>query len=326
MTHNLNPRRHDRPQVLLFDSINWVQDWSYDEEIEMLSALGVDVVIPDDRGARDRELGNADVVVVSSIDRVESSHIARLTRCVGILCYSAGMDAVDVAAANQAGIEVSNIRAGTADVADHAMALLLAAWRRLPVMTRAVAEHRWDLDDNSELRTMPRIEGKTLGIFGAGAIGRAVAVRARGFGLSTIATYRRPEAADRDLPHVPLEQLFAESHAVVLTASLTPTTSGIINEAVLSRSRPGLILVNVGRGGLVVEADLAAALEAGTVAWAALDVRDPEPPDPDDDLLGGHLNVIQTPHVAGVSAEALSSLHRLAAEGIESLLRNGGRL
>lgn len=193
-------------------------------------------------------------------------------------------------------------------------------------MTRAVAEGRWDLDDNSELRTMPRMDDKTLGIFGAGAIGRAVAVRARAFGLSTVATYRRPEAAAQDLPHVPLEQLFADSHAVVLTASLTPTTSGIINEAVLSRSRPGLILVNVGRGGLVVEADLAAALEAGTVGWAALDVRDPEPPDPDDDLLGGHLNVIQTPHVAGVSAEALSSLHRLAAEGIESLLRNGGRL
>jgi D-3-phosphoglycerate dehydrogenase / 2-oxoglutarate reductase len=313
-------------KVLLFDPITWIHDWSYEEEREALTPVGAELVIPVDRDERDRRLGEADVVVVSSIDRLTASHVDQLERCVGILCYSAGMDAVDVEAAGRRGIAVTNIRAGTADVADHAMTLLLAAWRRLPTMMSEARAARWDLEQHPEFRTIPRLEGSTLGILGAGAIGQAVAVRARGFGLRTIATYRRPDAADPDLPHVPLDDLVAQSHALVLTASLNPSTQGIVDHRLLGHARPGLIVVNVGRGGLIVERDLADALDAGIVAAAALDVRDPEPPDPDDDVLGGRADVIQTPHSAGVSAEALSSLHRLAAEGIEDLLRRGGRL
>jgi phosphoglycerate dehydrogenase-like enzyme len=314
------------PQVLLFDPITWIHDWSYDEELAALSALGVDLLIPPDREARDRYLAEADVVVVSSIDRLTAAHVERLQHCVGILCYSAGMDAVDLEAADRANIAVTNIRAGTADVADHAMALLLAAWRRLPAMIAEARSGRWDLEQHPEFRTIPRLEGSTLGILGAGPIGRAVAARARAFGLRTIAAYRRPDVAEPDLPHVPLDRLVAESDALVLTPSLNPSTRGIVDRRLLDGARPGLILVNVGRGGLIVERDLAAALDAGIVAVAALDVRDPEPPDPDDDVLTGRPDVIQTPHSAGVSAAALSSLHRLAAEEIVRLLRQGGRL
>lgn len=326
MTHSREPDPDRRPQVLLFDPINWIQNWSYDEELDALASLGVDLVIPADRGSRDAGLPEADVVVVSSIDRLSASHIDGLKRCVGILCYSAGMDAVDVEAANRAGIAVTNIRAATDDVADHALALLLAAWRRLPSMVSEAEAGRWDLEQHPEFRSISRLRGSTLGVFGAGAIGRAVAMRARAFGMHTIATYRRPGGAEPDLPHVPLEQLIAESDGLVLTASLNPTTQGIVNRQVLTGAKPGLIVVNVGRGGLIVERDLADALDAGIVAAAALDVRDPEPPDPNNDLLTGRSDVIVTPHTAGVSVEALSSLHRLAAEGIESLLRQGGRL
>ncbi|MDH3250633.1 MAG: hypothetical protein OEQ47_16820 [Acidimicrobiia bacterium] len=326
MSRQDEPQPDHRPQVLYFDPIEWIHPWSYDEEVESLSALGVDVVIPEDRGARDRYLSDADVVVVSSVDRIEAAHIQQLERCVGILCYSAGMDAVDVEAANRAGIVVTNIRAGTADVADHAMTLLLAAWRRLPLMMAAADAERWDLGQTPELQSIPRLEGKTLGIFGAGAIGRAVAARARGFGMSTIATYRRPEVAEPDLPHVPIEKLFSASSAVVLAASLNPMTEGIIDRRILANARKGLILVNVGRGALVVEDDLAEALDAGTLAAVALDVRNPEPPVPENDVLAGRTNVIQTPHMAGVSVEALSSLHPLAVEGVVQLLRDGGRL
>lgn len=318
--------RDAAPQVLLFDPITWVQDWSYEEERRALDPLGVQLVTPPDRESRDRDLPIADVVVVSSIDRLTSTHVERLERCVGILCYSAGMDAVDVEAANRAGIPVTNIRAGTADVADHAMALLLAAWRRLPEMMSEANARRWDLELHPALRTIPRLGGRTLGIFGAGAIGRAVAARARAFDMRTLASYRRPETADPDLPHLPLESLVAESDALVLTASLTPATRGIVDARVLARARPGLVVVNLARGALIVERDLADALDAGIVVAAALDVRDREPPDPADDLLTGRPDVIQTPHMAGVSAEALSSVHRLAAEGIEALLRQGGRL
>ena len=134
------------------------------------------------------------------------------------------------------------------------------------------------------------------------------------------------EVAEPALPHVPFEQLLAESHGLVLTASLNPSTQGAFDTTAFARARRGLVLVNVARGGLIVERDLAQALDDGTVAMAALDVRDPEPPDPADDALVGRPDVIQTPHAAGVSVEALAGLHRLAAEGIESLLRQGGRL
>lgn len=318
--------RHQPPQVLLFDPITWIHDWSYEEERTALAVLGVDLVIPPDREARDRDLAGADVVVVSSIDRLTAAHVERLQHCVGILCYSAGMDAVDLEAAGRANIAVTNIRAGTADVADHAMTLLLAAWRRLPAMISEAGAGRWDLEQHPEFRAIPRLDGSTLGILGAGPIGRAVAARARAFGLRTIATYRRPEGAEPDLPHVPLGGLVAESDALVLTASLNPSTRGIVDRLLLAGARPGLILVNVSRGALIVERDLADALDAGIVAVAALDVRDPEPPDPDDDVLTGRSDVIQTPHSAGISAEALSSLHRLAAAEIEGLLRQGGRL
>lgn len=326
MTHGDEATHDRRVRVLFFDPINWIQDWSYDEELAALAPLDIDVVIPVDRGARDRELAHADVVVVSSIDHLTAADVDQLGQCVGILCYSAGMDAVDVEAANRAGIAVRNIRAGTADVADHAMTLLLVAWRRLLSMISEANDGRWELEQHPEFQNIPRLGGKTLGIFGAGAIGRAVAVRARAFGMRTIATYRRPQAAAPDLPHVPLESLIAESDALILTASLNQTTKGVINRRVLARARPKLILINVARGGLIVERDLAEALDSGIVAVAALDVRDPEPPDPSVDLLTGRPEVIQTPHTAGVSTEALSSLHRLAAKEIVSLLRQGGRL
>lgn len=322
----MSPLPHARPNVVYFDPITWIDEWSYDEERSALAHLGVDVVIPADRDERDRRIRTADVVVVSSIDRLTADHVGRLEHCVGILCYSAGMDAVDLAAADRAAIPVRNVQAGTPDVADHAMTLLLAAWRMLPAMTAAVDDRRWDLTELPEFRTIPRLEGSTVGIFGAGAVGQAVATRARAFGVRTLATYRRPEVAVPELPHVPVERLFAESDALILTASLTPSSRHIVNSRTLAHARPGAILVNVGRGGLIVENDLVEALDAGILRAAALDVRDPEPPDPATDPLAGRADVIQTPHMAGVSAAAFPSLRRLAAEGIETLLRQGGRL
>jgi glycerate dehydrogenase len=314
------------PRVVFFDPITWIDDWSYRVEEQALRAVGVEVVIPGDRAERDRLLATADVVVVSSIDRLTASHIDQLERCVGILCYSAGMDAVDLAAADRKGIPVANVQAGTADVADHALTLLLAAWRMLPAMSAAVEAGEWDLAGHPEFRSIPRLEGSTVGIFGAGAIGRAVADRARAFGTNTIATYRRPEAATSELPHVDLPRLFSESDALILTASLTRSSHRAVDRGLLGLVRPGTVLVNVGRGALVVEEDLVWALDAGLLRAVALDVRDPEPPDPANDPLTRRADVIQTPHMGGVSSQALASLHQLAADGIEALLRQGGRI
>ncbi|HUG74724.1 MAG TPA: NAD(P)-dependent oxidoreductase [Acidimicrobiia bacterium] len=314
------------PKALLFDPITWLHDWSYEVERTVLAGHGVELVSPADRTERDALLPSADVVVVSSIDQLSADRVGRLDRCVGILCYSAGMDAVDQAAAAAAGIPVRNIRAGTADVADHAMTLVLAAWRRLPQMTAAARAGSWDLGDHPHFRSIPRLAGRTLGILGAGAIGKEVAQRARAFGLKTIATYRRPTMATEELAHVPIEELFATADVVVLTAALTPETRGIVDRRALGRARPGTILVNVGRGGLIVEEDLEAALDEGIIGAAALDVRATEPPDSETDRLTHRPDVIQTPHMAGVSSDALEDLHALAAEEIIALLTDGGRL
>jgi len=317
-----------RPRVVLFDPIPWAGiEWSYDDERSRLEAAGVDLVIPEDHTTRDVALATADVVVVSSIESMGAADIARLERCVGILCYSAGMDAVDTIAAAERGIPVGNLRAGTAEVADHALALLLAAQRRLITLHAASTAGQWDIDASPEIRTMRRLEGQVLGIVGVGAVGRAVAQRARGFGFTIIATYRQPPAEpDPALPHVPLEQLFAEADAIILAASLSESSRGMVDHRVLSLAKPGTILVNVGRGALVVEDDLADALDRGTIGIAALDVRATEPPDPATDRLSGRPEVIQTPHVAGVSIDALADVHRLAAEGIVAMLSDGGRL
>lgn len=312
-----------RASVLLFDPITWVDDWSYEVEAEGLAKLGVELVIPPDRATRDELLAKSHIVVVSSVDDLTASHIDKLEVGVGILCYSAGMDAVDLDAAARAGIPVRNIRSGTVDVADHAMTLLLAAWRRLPAMTGAAAAGEWDLSLHPEWKAIPRIEGRRLGIFGPGAIGSALASRARAFGLTTVATYRRPDQAEADLPHVPLDELFATCDAVVLTASLNPSTAGVIDKEVLTKAK-GIVLVNVGRGGLIVESDLAAALDAGNVSFAALDVRHPEPPEPSIDVLSGRPDVMTTPHMAGVTADALESLHYIAVDEITSLLTDAG--
>lgn len=311
------------PRVLFFDPVDWVQEWSYDIERKLLEPLGVEVLVPSDRDERDHHLPDADVVVVSSVDDLTADHIESLQHCVGILCYSAGTDAVDVEAATNAGIPVRNLHAATGDVADHAMALLLAAWRMLPHMMAEAEAGRWALELHPEYRDIPRLEGSTLGIFGAGHIGRAVASRGRAFGMKTVATYRRPDQATETLPHLPLEELLPTTDAIVLAAALNDSTKGAINESTLALAKRGLVLVNVGRGGLIVETDLHHALESGIVRAAALDVRDPEPPDPATDQLTSHPNVIGTPHTGGVSSEAFISIHKHAAAEIEELLRNG---
>jgi D-3-phosphoglycerate dehydrogenase len=171
------------------------------------------------------------------------------------------------------------------------------------------------------------LRGKTLGIVGAGRIGRGVARRARGFGLRTIAADPFVEpGTDPELEILPLPEVLAQADALVLCAALTSESRHLIDRAALALVRPGMVLVNVARGGLVDESALAAALAEGRVGAAALDVRDPEPPRPASDPLAGFDNVILTPHMAATSQEAVEDLHRMAAEISLELLRAGGRL
>ena len=314
------------PTVTILDPLSWDHGWSYQVEQELLAARGVRLVVPADRAERDIQVRLADVIVVSGLDGVDADLIATFERCRGIVCYSAGLDAVDVNAAHQAGISVTGIHANTIDVAEHAFALLLAIRRRIVPMTRAAEEGRWHLATLPEVWEIPRLAGGTLGIVGAGRIGRAVARRARAFDVTTIANYHRPPTdPDPLLPSVSLHDLMSSSDSIVVCASLTPDSRQLIDAAALAVVKPGAVLVNVGRGAIIDEAALIDALDDGRLAGVALDVRDPEPPRSDDPLRSRD-DVIQTPHMAGASRAVLDEVHLAVTDEILRVLDEGGLL
>ncbi len=313
------------PRVVFYDPIPG--GWDYDLERSVLDPAGVELVIPPDPAQAETLIEDADVVIVTSIARLGRDQIDRLRRPAGILCYSIGMNQVDHDAAAARGIPVTNVPGYCSDeVADHGMTLLLSLWRHLVPVVDLVEAHGWKAIRRSHhLHGIRRIRGKTLGIVGAGRIGTRVAARARGFGLRTIAA--DPFVDPRpDLPILPLEEVLDQADAVILCAALTPQSRHLLNARTLLHAKPGMLLVNVARGGLIDERALAGALTDGRIAFAALDVRDPEPPDADDDPLFGLSNVIQTPHVAANSQEAVIDLHLQAAEISLDLLRSAGRL
>ena len=320
------PATGSRPRVVVFDPIPG--DWSFDPEKRVLEERGAELVVPADEASADSAIDSADVIIVTGVRRLDAAAIARLDRCIGILCYSIGMDKVDRPAADAAGIPVRNVPDYCTDeVSDHAMALLLAAQRRVVQFASASAAGRWRLDDRTVVASMRRLRGQTLGIAGIGRIGRLVARKAQAFGFRTIAFDPFvAESGDAAIELVTHDEMMRRSDAIVVCAALTPGSPPLIGRSALALVRPGLILVNVSRGGHVDEAALAEALADGRVAVAALDVRAVEPPDPSTDPLTGLPNVIQTPHVAASSREASEDLHRLAAEHVLAFLEGADRL
>jgi D-3-phosphoglycerate dehydrogenase / 2-oxoglutarate reductase len=201
------------------------------------------------------------------------------------------------------------------EVADHAILLLMAAWRRLPELEAVWRAGNWV--NAALVPPVNRARGRRLGIVGFGRIGRAVARRARGFGFEVVV--HDPFVADDDLraadvEPVELDELFATCDAVSLHCPLTADTRHLVNADRLARVRPGLVLVNTSRGGLVDLAALDEALEHGQVAAAGLDVLEDEPaPDLSRNLFQ-RPNVLLTPHLAWYSLEARRDLALQAAE------------
>lgn len=314
-----------RPRVVVFDPIPG--DWSFESDAAILGARGVELVVPADEVAADEAIRTADAVIVTGVRRLDAGRVAGLQDCAGILCYSIGMDKVDGPTAASAGIPVRNVPDYCTDeVADHGVTLLLAAQRRLLPLAIATAAGEWPVRDRSLLGEVQRLRGQTLGIAGAGRIGRSIARKARAFGFRTIA--HDPfltDAGDPDLDLVGLDALLAESDSIVLCAAFTPGSPPLISRETLTHVKRGLILVNVARGGHIDEVALAEALRDGRVAVAALDVRVTEPPD-EADPLRGLPNVILTPHIAATSQQASEDLHRLAATYVLEMLEDAGRI
>lgn len=220
---------------------------------------------------------------------------------------------VDLAAAARLGIKVSTIGGyGDTTVAEHAMGLVFAAARQIGAMHSDVRAGGWRPRQGMEL------SGKTLGIVGLGGIGREMARLGRGIGFETIAWNRSP-IAEPSVPLVTLEELLDRAHVVSLHLALNDATRGFLDGDKLARLRPGAILVNTARAGIVDEAALVERLRAGQLGHYATDVFSHEPPSPDDPLLKLE-NVTLTAHAGYNTPEAAMTMYRraidLAAKGV----------
>ena len=230
--------------------------------------------------------------------------IDALTRCKVITLGSVGVDSVDIAAATARGIPVTNVPdTFIEEVADHAMTLLLGAFRRLVVQDELVRTGRWR-EGRPMLYQFPRLMGQTLGLVSFGRVARAVAVRAKPFGVRVMAydPYVEEMTMSRYgvLP-VSLDELLEASDFVSMHAPSRPEVFHMLSEAHFRRMKRTALFINTGRGPTVDEAALIRALQEGWIAGAALDVLEVEPPAPDNPLLAMD-NVILTAHVASASA------------------------
>jgi len=269
-----------------------------------------------------RRIGDAEIVFTNKTPLTREKIFACPNlRYIGVL--ATGYNVVDADAARARGIPVSNIPAyGTDAVAQFSFALLLEICHHIGRHSDAVRAGRWSESPDFCFWETPLIElaGKTLGIVGFGRIGRATAKIARSFGMNVIAHSRTETEEGRALTeYVPLDALYARSDVISLHCPLTDETRGMINRDSIARMKDGVILINTGRGPLIVERDLADALNAGKVYAAGLDVVSVEPIRSDNPLLYAK-NCLITPHIAWAPKEARRRLMAIAVENLRSFL------
>ncbi|WP_380678582.1 hydroxyacid dehydrogenase [Salinigranum sp. GCM10025319] len=266
------------------------------------------------------DIGRYDAVVVRVAD-LDAEVIDRADRLKVIAKHGSGLDNVDVAAASCRGIVVCNTPGANArSVAEHAVALLFGVRRHLHTADRHVRAGDWDRSAFAGRE----LAGDTLGVFGFGAIGRETAALARGMGLHVLAYDRSLTADDSDVEQIEtLHELFERSDAVSLHVPLTDETREVVSAAEIEALGPEGVLVNTSRGAIVDETALVAALADGTLAGAGLDTFAEEPPGPDHPLYDRD-DVLLTPHVGGVTDEALARMSQRAAANVRTVF--DGRL
>lgn len=241
-----------------------------------------------------------------------------------IAVAATGCDHIDLSAAARAGITVANVRAyGSDSVAEHAFMLMIALMRQLPAYQRDVAAGLWAASPHAFYFGAPMrdLNGKTLGIFGRGGIGSALADRARAFGMRVLFAERKGAAQVRE-GYLKFETVLAEADVVSLHCPLNAETRNLIGEAELKMMKPQALLINVGRGGLADEAAVVAALKYGQLGGAGFDVLTEEPPRNGNPLLSARLpNLIVTPHMAWGSSEAMTRLFMQLQDNIRAFVQ-----
>jgi D-3-phosphoglycerate dehydrogenase len=262
---------------------------------------------------------DADAILVTYA-KLTRDILMQTTRCKAIGRFGLGVDNIDLPAAKEKGILVNYVPDYCIrEVSDHAMALLLALIRKIPLSNKLVQSGRWEMPAVVPIR---RIEGTVLGLVGFGNIPRLVANKAKAFGIKVIAfdPFAKPEIFKAaNVESVSFDTLLETSDYVSVHAPLTPNTRGMMNAQAFAKMKKGAYLVNTARGPLIDEPALIAALDAGQVGGAGLDVVTTEPLAKDSPLLGRD-NVIVSPHTAFYSIEALDELQSKCATDVARVL------
>lgn len=260
----------------------------------------------------------ADIVITNKVV-ISAQAFAENPQLKLVAVTATGVNNVDVEAAKQNGTAVCNIRAyGNESVAEHAFMMMITLMRNLPAYQRDVAAGLWE---NSPFfchlgAPMRDLNGKTLAIFGRGNIGKTLAAYAQAFKMNVVFAEHKHAQSVRD-GYVSFDEAIRSADVVSLNCPLTPQTANMIGEAELQQMKPGAILINCGRGGLVDEAALVAALKYGQIGGAGFDVLTQEPPRDGNPLLKARLpNLIVTPHIAWASQEAANRLFDILLDNI----------
>lgn len=264
----------------------------------------------------------ADIVITNKVV-ISAQAFAENPQLKLVAVTATGVNNVDIEAAKQNGTAVCNIRAyGNESVAEHAFMMMITLMRNLPAYQRDVAAGLWE---NSPFfchlgAPMRDLNGKTLAIFGRGNIGKTLATYAQAFKMNVVFAEHKNAQSVRD-GYVSFDEAIRSADVVSLNCPLTPQTANMIGEAELQQMKPGAILINCGRGGLVDEAALVAALKYGQIGGAGFDVLTQEPPRDGNPLLKARLpNLIVTPHIAWASQEAANRLFDILLDNINRFM------
>lgn len=300
-------------------------DYQYeniDQEVEIISNAGYEIVdLEKDKSKSLEEIVEEVDAIIVQYANINRALIERMKKCKMIIKYGIGVNNIDVEAATEKNIYVCNVPDyGIDEVSNHAIAMLFALHKKLPIITKNLRNGDWSYDT---LIPIKRMEGSTLGLIGFGRIPQMLAKKMKGFNLNIIAydPYVKDEIFDKyDVKKVDLETICKNSDFISLHCALTKDTLHMIGENEFNLMKENSIVINTARGPIIKEEALIEALKNGKIAGAGLDTFENEPIDINNELLKMD-NVICTPHCAWYSIEAIKAVQRKAAEEVVNVLK-----
>ena len=277
--------------------------------LDALSVLGEVKAYPRTDGSTLMDRCKGAEVLISNKVILERDTLVKLPQLKLIVIAATGYNNVDIETCKEIGIKVCNVREySTESVAQHTMALILRLVNKIQYYAEEVNNGRWHASQDFSFydHSIFELKGKTIGIVGYGTIGQRVARIASAFGMNVLAFRRSPFVKDSFSTYADLPEVFKESDIISLHAPLNADSKELINKQTLALMKPSALLINTARGGLINELDLAAALNSGAIAGAALDTLNVEPPI--DSPLIGLPNCVVTPHIAWASINSRKNL------------------